>query len=79
MRHHPAGEISTGTVAGTGTQHDDCHLSILGEGGMAIRSELNEGPCRPPRQVTDEYMDAPSIGSDAFHGEWSCGVSLGHP
>ena len=48
-------------------------------GGLAIRSELDEGRYPTGRQVSDEQMDALSIKRDVFHGEWNYTVSPRHP
>ena len=47
-------------------------------GGLAIRSELDEGRYPTGRQVSDEQMDALSIKRDVFHGEWNYTVSPRH-
>ena len=49
------------------------------KGGLAIRSELDEGRYPTGRQVSDEQMDTLSIKRDAFHGEWNYSVSLRYP
>ena len=49
------------------------------KGGLAIRSELDEGRYPTGRQVSDEQMDTLSIKRDAFHGEWNYSVSPRHP
>ena len=41
------------------------------QGGLAIRSELDEASYPTGRAVTDEEMDGLSIKRDAFHGEWN--------
>ena len=41
------------------------------KGGLAIRSELDEGRYLTGRQVSDEQMDTLSIERDVFHGEWN--------
>ena len=48
-------------------------------GGLAIRSELDEGRYPTGRQVSDEQMGALSIKRDVFHGEWNYTVSPRHP
>ena len=48
-------------------------------GGLAIRSQLDEGDYPTGRQVTDEQMAALAIKRDAFHGEWNYSVSPRHP
>ena len=40
------------------------------QGGLAIRSELDEADYPTGREVTDEQMNRLSIKRDAFHGEW---------
>ena len=41
------------------------------QGGLAIRSELDEANYPTGREVTDEQMGRLSIKRDAFHGEWN--------
>ncbi len=41
------------------------------QGGLAIRSALDEADYPTGRAVTDEQMDRLSIKRDAFHGEWN--------
>ena len=45
--------------------------STTTQGGLAIRSELDEAEYPTGREVTDEQMDRLSIKRDAFHGEWN--------
>ena len=40
-------------------------------GGLAIRSESDEGRYLTGRQVSDEQMDTLSIKRDVFHGGWN--------
>lgn len=40
-------------------------------GGLAIRSELDQGHCPTGRQVSDDQMGTLSIKRDLFHGEWN--------
>ncbi|MDD9996799.1 MAG: ISAzo13 family transposase [Rhodospirillaceae bacterium] len=49
------------------------------KGGLAIRSELDEGRYLTGRQVSDEQMDTLSIKRDVFHGEWNYTVSPRYP
>ena len=49
------------------------------QGGLAIRSELDEGRYLTGRQVSNEQMDTLSIKRDVFHGEWNYTVSPRHP
>ena len=49
------------------------------KGGLAIRSELDEGHYPTGRHVSDEQMDTLSIKRDAFHGEWNYSVSPRYP
>ena len=53
-------EVVVNLIGGTTTQ-----------GGLAIRSELDEADYATGREVTDEQMDRLSIKRDAFHGEWN--------
>ena len=48
-------------------------------GGLAIRSELDEGRYPTGRQVTDEQIGELAIKRDAFHGEWNYSLSPRHP
>ena len=54
------GEVVVNLIGGTTTQ-----------GGLAIRSALDEADHPTGRAVTDEQMDKLSIKRDAFHGEWN--------
>ena len=49
------------------------------KGGLAIRSQLDEGRYPTGRQVNDEQMDTLSIKRDVFHGEWNYSVSPRYP
>ncbi len=49
------------------------------KGGLAIRSELDEGLYPTGRQVTDQQMDTLSIKRDTFHGEWNYSLSPRNP
>ena len=53
-------EVVVNLIGGTTTQ-----------GGLAIRSELDEATYPTGRAVTDEEMDRLSIKRDVFHGEWN--------
>ena len=53
-------EVVVNLIGGTTTQ-----------GGLAIRSELDEADYPTGREVTDDQMDRLSIKRDAFHGEWN--------
>ena len=53
-------EVVVNLIGGTTTQ-----------GGLAIRSELDEANYPTGREVTDEQMGRLSIKRDAFHGEWN--------
>ena len=44
-------------------------------GGLAIRSELDEGHYLAGRQITDEQMASLALKRDAFHGEWNYSLS----
>ena len=61
-----AGEV--GEQPGGGGEPDRPHDD---EGGIAIRSELDEGSYPTGRAVSQEQMESLCIRRDKFHGEWN--------
>ena len=49
--------------------------AVTTQGGLTIRSELNENRYATGRKVTDEQFESLSLQRDSFHGEWNYTLS----